>query len=397
VYVTALQFKSSEVILHVKTTEGDFRGAVSFEFPKGYLDSLSLKDIQDTISDLFVPAPRASVDMAAVERAAGQYVMTRSPDNRLQLNADGTFSLVQFGKNYSGTFALEGDKLMMRMGDRAVPAGTLQGDTMVDPQGSTWVKQKAEVVRDPGSVASLALPTAYSNSRNPADRLQLNTDGTFTLVQDGRNASGSFTIAGDKLTLQIGNHASTAILQGDFLVDDENLKWVRQGATPPPVVKLKLPSLYANAQSPADQLQLNADNSFSLQESGQASRGTFGVNGNVLEISFSETNIKTAMKIDGGNLKDGNGQTWVLRPPSTTPAGPPPAAVAPPPPATSNEDIIKNADIIKMVKAGIDGATIIAKIGSSKCQFDTSTDALIKLKQSGVSAAVLKAVVAAGW
>ena len=38
-------------------------------------------------------------------------------------------------------------------------------------------------------------------------------------------------------------------------------------------------------------------------------------------------------------------------------------------------------------------ALIIATIGSSKCQFDTSTDALILLKQSGVSAPVFKAIV----
>jgi hypothetical protein len=49
-----------------------------------------------------------------------------------------------------------------------------------------------------------------------------------------------------------------------------------------------------------------------------------------------------------------------------------------------------------MAKAGFDDAIIIAKIGSSKCQFDTSTDGLIQLKQSGVSAAVLKAMVGAG-
>jgi hypothetical protein len=48
-----------------------------------------------------------------------------------------------------------------------------------------------------------------------------------------------------------------------------------------------------------------------------------------------------------------------------------------------------------MVKAGLDDTLIIAKISSSKCQFDTSTDALIQLKQSGVSAAVLKAIVSA--
>ena len=42
-----------------------------------------------------------------------------------------------------------------------------------------------------------------------------------------------------------------------------------------PVIHLNLPSTYVNAQTPADQLQLNADNSFSLQEAGQTYRGTF--------------------------------------------------------------------------------------------------------------------------
>src|SRR5580704_12604555 len=56
---------------------------------------------------------------------------------------------------------------------------------------------------------------------------------------------------------------------------------------------------------------------------------------------------------------------------------------------------LRNEDIIKLVKAGIDDATIAAKIATSRCQFDTSTDALIALKQSGVSATVLKAMVVA--
>lgn len=50
-----------------------------------------------------------------------------------------------------------------------------------------------------------------------------------------------------------------------------------------------------------------------------------------------------------------------------------------------------------MAQAGLDDATIIAKINSSKCQFDTSTDALIQVKkQGGVSASILKAMVGAG-
>lgn len=54
---------------------------------------------------------------------------------------------------------------------------------------------------------------------------------------------------------------------------------------------------------------------------------------------------------------------------------------------------LRNDDIVKLVKVGIDDPTIIAKIESAACEFDTSTDALIQLKKSGVSPAVLKAIV----
>jgi hypothetical protein len=58
--------------------------------------------------------------------------------------------------------------------------------------------------------------------------------------------------------------------------------------------------------------------------------------------------------------------------------------------------VLQNQDVIKMAQAGFDDATIIAKISSSECQFDTSTDGLIHLKQSGVSTAVIRVIVNAG-
>jgi hypothetical protein len=145
------------------------------------------------------------------------------------------------------------------------------------------------------------------------------------------------------------------------------------------VAPLKLPSTYAKVQTPADQLQLNADNTFSLQEAGQTYSGTFAATGSTLKLNISGGSESTA-SIQGNNLTDSSGQTWVLR--EQTAQG---AASA----------VLQNQDVIKMVKAGLDDALIIAKIGSSKCQFDTSTDALIQLKQSGVSGAVLKAIVSA--
>ena len=148
---------------------------------------------------------------------------------------------------------------------------------------------------------------------------------------------------------------------------------------PVPVIHLTLPSTYVNAQT-ADQLQLNADNSFSLQEAGQTYRGTFAATGNTLKLNISG-GPETTATIQGSNLTDGSGQTWVLREQNA--------------PGSAAANVLQNQDVIKMVKAGLDDTLIIAKISSSKCQFDTSTDALIQLKQSGVSAAVLKAIVSA--
>jgi hypothetical protein len=155
-------------------------------------------------------------------------------------------------------------------------------------------------------------------------------------------------------------------------------------AAPAATPILKLPSTYASAQTPTDHLQLNANNSFALQEGGQSYHGTFVVSGNTLELNITETNTKTNATIQGNNLTDSSGQTWVLREHT--------AASAPAP----VQDVLQNQDIIDLVKAGLDDATILAKIGGSKCQFDTSTNGLIKLKQSKVSAAVIKAMVGAG-
>jgi hypothetical protein len=68
-----------------------------------------------------------------------------------------------------------------------------------------------------------------------------------------------------------------------------------------------------------------------------------------------------------------------VRAPDDTPAAPPPGT-------------LQNPDILKMVKAGLEDSVIIAKIKSSKCQFDTGTDTLISLKQNGVSSAVMRAM-----
>lgn len=53
---------------------------------------------------------------------------------------------------------------------------------------------------------------------------------------------------------------------------------------------------------------------------------------------------------------------------------------------------LTNEDVLKMVRAHLGNGVIIAKIRSSPCKFDDGTDALIQLKQAGVSDSVLQAM-----
>lgn len=57
--------------------------------------------------------------------------------------------------------------------------------------------------------------------------------------------------------------------------------------------------------------------------------------------------------------------------------------------------VLNNDDIVTMVKGDLGPGTIIAKIRTSQCHFDTSTETLIKLKQLGVVDSVLEAMATA--
>jgi len=102
---------------------------------------------------------------------------------------------------------------------------------------------------------------------------------------------------------------------------------------------------------------LNSDNSFSLQEGGQPYHGTFVLSNNTIELTIRETGAKTTLTRQGDNLVDSSAQKWTLREPS--------ADATPSVRSTSGTehrgDALHNADIVKLVKVGIDDATIIKK------------------------------------
>jgi hypothetical protein len=60
------------------------------------------------------------------------------------------------------------------------------------------------------------------------------------------------------------------------------------------------------------------------------------------------------------------------------------------------QEVLTNQSIIGMVKAGFSESVIIAKIHASERKFDTSTDALLKLKAEKVPDTVIEAMIAGG-
>lgn len=73
-------------------------------------------------------------------------------------------------------------------------------------------------------------------------------------------------------------------------------------------------------------------------------------------------------------------------------AAPPAADAKTPAVAAANEEILTNEDIIDMIKAKMSNGVILAKIKSSRCNFNSSTKALVALKNAGASDTVLQAV-----
>jgi hypothetical protein len=154
-----------------------------------------------------------------------------------------------------------------------------------------------------------------------------------------------------------------------------------QASAPPsaPAASVRLPLTYVNSQAQEAQLQLNADGSFVLQEAGQTYHGTFSINGQTLALRISDTSTSTAT-IQGSNLVDSSGQTWVQRAQTAH--------------AVAARDVLRNQDVIALAQAGLDDEIVVAKIGKSECRFDTSAGALAQAKAAGVSAAAVKAMIA---
>jgi len=98
-----------------------YKAQVSFNFAKGYLDSARFDEVQQAIQRVF--AKDASSEQAAAPPAtpepapvlASAYVNSQNSADRLQLNSNGSFSLVEGGQAFSGKYSVNASILKLQI------------------------------------------------------------------------------------------------------------------------------------------------------------------------------------------------------------------------------------------------------------------------------------------
>ena len=95
----------------------------------------------------------------------------------------------------------------------------IDGGTATEPANSTR--------KDPDSPAKADTIT-YVYQEDGKSHLDLNSDGTFLLLQEGKKYQGRYMIAGAELTITLGTQVLKARLAGNSMFDTSGKEWVRK-------------------------------------------------------------------------------------------------------------------------------------------------------------------------
>jgi hypothetical protein len=148
--------------------------------------------------------------------------------------------------------------------------------------------------------------------------------------------------------------------------------------------------VFISQENPRDILELRDDKSFRLVQKGQQAFGQYELSGETLTLIAGKQ--RSSGHLVGDTLTDPENKLWTRQsqsgPSAAQASGAAPALAA----QSRSVEVIGNAEIIKLVQAKLPEAVILGRIKSSACKFDLSTDALIKLKEAGVSDAIIQAM-----
>jgi hypothetical protein len=160
------------------------------------------------------------------------------------------------------------------------------------------------------------------------------------------------------------------------------------------------PGRYSHEKKPDDLLELRPDGTFSLRQKKKDYTGQYEVAGSVMTLVIGKSATQAKMlgntiidPEDGSRwIKEGGGDAPAAAATASEPTAPQAGAQTASQPGDESAEVLTNADVTRMVEAKLPEGVILSKIRGSACKFDTSTDALIKLKQAGATDAVLQAL-----
>jgi len=218
--------------------------------------------------------------------------------------------------------------------------------------------------------------------KETGSRLQLLPDGSFTLfAASGVQSPGQFAVNGDTLTLTYkatGRSASFKI-QGDQLLTDTGLAWVRTGDASAPSESVTSqaqdstpPPLAGEYTAPSgSRILLLPDGTFTKFVGGGQGHGQYAADGNDLTLTFASTGFSQKFKIQGGTLLDVNTQQgWVRTGDApVVAAAPMPEIAPPPPPADAAPPTIAVGQTRDQVKAAFGQPLRVAKIGTKEIYY----------------------------
>jgi hypothetical protein len=231
--------------------EGALPSQVDFEFPKGFLATTQLAEVQEAIQQVFslasgpnAPAQGGQVALAVSQPASPQlpptvtpgsfYVNAQNKADRLQLNLNNSFSLQEGGQSFTGDYSIAGATLKLHIVQ-------LQKDVDIAIRGN-------EIVVNGQETWTLAVGPLYVSSENGANRIQFSADGSFTLEEGGKSFTGTYSVAGATLKLHIAQLQKDVdiAIQGNRLLVNGNESWVfTEGA----IAKTSSPNSFVGDQA----------------------------------------------------------------------------------------------------------------------------------------------------
>ena len=118
---------------------------------------VSMKGIVVVVAALAMAIGLSGQSISASE-LNGTYIKQDNKSEYISFSIDGKFFLKQQKKPYDmeqpyvtieGTYAFNGDMVVLRLPNGGEAVGKIQGDVFIDNQGKTWLKQGGTVV-NPG-------------------------------------------------------------------------------------------------------------------------------------------------------------------------------------------------------------------------------------------------------